>query len=75
MQAGKDDDDYSPEEAKQRFEATLRAALNTGPKPLKDKPRTRPKKAAAPGPERPAPSSRGGAPSASSSRRGGRGRA
>ena len=34
--------DYSPEEAQRRFEAALRAALNTLPRPQKDVPRTRP---------------------------------
>ena len=66
------DDRYDEEEAKKRFEATLRAALNTGPKPLKDKPKVRPRKAAGPGRDRAAPPSSGG-PSASSPR-GGRGR-
>ena len=68
-----DDGDYSPEEAKRRFEATLRAALNTGPKPLKDKPKVRPRTAAAPGRDQATPSS-DGVLSASSSPRGGRGR-
>ena len=39
--------DFTAEEAKRRFEATLRAALNTPPKPLKDRPKKRPKKEAA----------------------------
>lgn len=45
-----EDETYSAEEAKRRFEAALRAALNTGTKPLKDKPKVRPRKAADPGP-------------------------
>ena len=32
-------DDYPPEEAQRRFEAALRAALNTPPKPVKDMPK------------------------------------
>lgn len=32
---------FSDEEAQRRFEATLKAALNTPPKPLKDAPRKR----------------------------------
>jgi hypothetical protein len=35
-------DQHSEEEAQRRFEALIRAALNTPPKPLKDIPRTRP---------------------------------
>jgi hypothetical protein len=38
------DDKYSEEEAQQRFMASLKAAVNTPPKPLKDKPRKRPKR-------------------------------
>lgn len=34
-------DQYSEREAKQRFEAALRAAVNTPPKPLKDVPKKR----------------------------------
>ena len=41
-----DDGDYGPDEAKPRFEATLRAALNTPPKPRKDMPKKRPQAAA-----------------------------
>ena len=67
-----DDGDYSPEEAKRRFEAALRAALTTPHTPLKDKPKVRSKRAAAP--DRTASPSSDGAPSASSSPRGGRGR-
>jgi hypothetical protein len=68
-----DDGDYSPEEAERRFEAALRAALTTPPKPLKDKPKVRPRKAAATARDRAASPSGGGGPSASSPR-GGRGR-
>jgi hypothetical protein len=35
-------DQYSEEEAQRRFEALIRAALNTPPKPMKDIPRQRP---------------------------------
>jgi hypothetical protein len=35
------DDEYSPKEAKARFEAALRGALKTSPKPLKDKPKVK----------------------------------
>jgi hypothetical protein len=41
------DDQYSDKEAKQRFEAALRGALNTPHKPLKEKPKvkkTKPRK-------------------------------
>jgi hypothetical protein len=41
------DDQYSDKEAKRRFEAALRGALNTPHKPLKEKPKvkkTKPKK-------------------------------
>jgi hypothetical protein len=38
------DERYSAEEAQRRFMVTLKAAVNTPPKPLKDKPRKRPKK-------------------------------
>jgi hypothetical protein len=69
-----DDGDYSPEEAKRRFEAALRTALATPPKPHKDEPRKQPKRGAAPGRDRAASSSSGGSPSASSSPRGRRGR-
>jgi hypothetical protein len=37
----KSDDSYSDEEATERFKKTLRGALSTAPKPLKDKPRIR----------------------------------
>jgi hypothetical protein len=47
MSTPSDDGDYSPEEAKRRFEAALRAALTTPHKPLKDKPKVRPKRGAA----------------------------
>ena len=33
------DEQYSPEEAQRRFMAAIKAAMNTTPKPLKDKPR------------------------------------
>ncbi len=36
------DQRYSDEEAERRFQGILRAALNTPPKPLKDRPRERP---------------------------------
>ena len=35
---------YSKEDAQRRFEAALRAALNTPPKPMKDMPRKRAEK-------------------------------
>jgi hypothetical protein len=35
----KDDENYSKREALRRFMASLKAAVNTPPKPLKDKPR------------------------------------
>jgi len=35
------DDQYSEREAKKRFEAALKAAVNTPPKPLKDVPKKR----------------------------------
>jgi hypothetical protein len=38
------DDQYSEKEAARRFEATLKAALNTPPKLLKDIPKKRAKK-------------------------------
>lgn len=34
-------DTYSAKESKERFEAALRGALNTPPKPLKEKPKLR----------------------------------
>lgn len=36
------DDSYGEQEAAERFNAALRAALNTPPKPAKDRPRERP---------------------------------
>jgi hypothetical protein len=36
-------DQYSKEEIARRFEATLRGAFSTPPKPMKDIPRKRPK--------------------------------
>lgn len=49
------DDQYSEQEAQQRFEKLVRAALNTKPKPLKDVPKKwsraqRPRRAAKPSP-------------------------
>jgi hypothetical protein len=35
------DKDFSEKEAQARFEAALRGALSTSPKPLKDKPRAK----------------------------------
>ena len=35
------DKDYSKKEAQARFEAALKGALNTPPKPLKDKPKVK----------------------------------
>jgi hypothetical protein len=35
------DDQYSPEEAKERFEAALRGGLKTPHKPLKEKPKAK----------------------------------
>jgi hypothetical protein len=40
----KKDEKYSEHEATLRFMTALRAAVNTAPKPLKDKPRQRPKR-------------------------------
>jgi len=37
-------ENYSEHEATMRFMTALKAAVNTPPKPLKDKPRKRPKK-------------------------------
>jgi hypothetical protein len=42
------DEQFTPEEAQRRFEATLRGAVNTPPTPLKDMPKTRAKKQSAP---------------------------
>jgi hypothetical protein len=39
MGQSKDDDQYSEQEAEQRFLAALKAAVNTPPRPLKDIPR------------------------------------
>jgi hypothetical protein len=44
MGAKQPDDQYTEEEAQRRFLATVKAALNTPPKPLKELPRKRPKK-------------------------------
>ncbi len=35
------DDNYDNEEAQRRFEALVKAALNTPPKPMKDRPKKR----------------------------------
>jgi hypothetical protein len=49
---------YSDEEAQRRFEIALRAALNTPPQPIKERPRQpRKKKAAKPFPKPLKPSS------------------
>jgi hypothetical protein len=37
------DESYSQREAQARFEAALKGALNTSPKPLKDKPKVKKK--------------------------------
>lgn len=37
----KDPEQLSEKEAQERFEAALKSALNTAPKPLKDKPRVK----------------------------------
>jgi hypothetical protein len=42
----KSNDQYSEQETQQRFEAALRAALSTPPKPLKDIPKKYPPKKA-----------------------------
>jgi hypothetical protein len=42
----KNNDQYSDKEAGRRFMATLKAAVNTPPKPLKDVPKKRAKKQA-----------------------------
>jgi hypothetical protein len=41
MSTPKKDDQYNEKEAQARFEATLKGALNTSPKPLKDKPKVK----------------------------------
>jgi hypothetical protein len=41
MAANEKLEQYSKKEAQQRFEAALKSALNTPPKPLKDKPKLR----------------------------------
>jgi hypothetical protein len=38
-----DDESFSAEEAQARFEAALKGALSTSPRPLKDKPKVRKK--------------------------------
>lgn len=43
MAHSKRDDKYSEEEAQRRFDAALRGAFSTPPKPMKDIPRKRPK--------------------------------
>jgi hypothetical protein len=42
MTRAQDDEGFTDEEAQRRFEAALRAALNTPPRPLKDRPPERP---------------------------------
>jgi hypothetical protein len=37
------DDNFSEKEAQERFEAALKGALKTSPKPLKDKPKVKKK--------------------------------
>jgi hypothetical protein len=37
----KKNEEYEPKEAQARFEASLRGALKTSPKPLKEKPKKR----------------------------------
>jgi hypothetical protein len=37
----KSDDQYTEKEAQERFEAALKGALKTSPKPLKDKPKVK----------------------------------
>jgi hypothetical protein len=45
MYAGqKPSDEFSGKEARARFEAALKSAMNTSPKPLKDKPKVGAKK-------------------------------
>jgi len=39
-------EEYSPEEAAARFEASIRGAMKTSPKPLKEKPKVKKRKAA-----------------------------
>jgi hypothetical protein len=41
MNQKKSSDDFSAKEAQARFEAALKGALNTPPKPLKDKPKVK----------------------------------
>jgi hypothetical protein len=43
MDNKKSDEQYSEQEAQQRFQAALKAAVNTPPKPLKSMTRKRPK--------------------------------
>jgi hypothetical protein len=43
MQSRAKNNQYSNEEAQRRFEAALRGAFSTSPKPMKDIPRKRPK--------------------------------
>ena len=43
MREKKADDQYSEKEAENRFQAALKGALNTAPKPLKSMTRKRPK--------------------------------
>jgi hypothetical protein len=43
MNIKKSDEQYSAQEAEQRFQAALKGALNTPPKPLKSMTRKRPK--------------------------------
>jgi hypothetical protein len=45
MVAKSDPDQFSEEEAQRRFQALLRAAVTTPPKPLKDMPKKRAKQA------------------------------
>jgi hypothetical protein len=42
---GKSKDEFSEKEAQARFEAALKGALSTSPKPLKDKPKVKKAKA------------------------------
>jgi hypothetical protein len=48
MAAKKTSDEFSEKEAQVRFEAMLKGALSTSPKPLKDKPRVKKTKKAKP---------------------------
>lgn len=41
MSTKRENEEFPPDEAQRRFEAAIRAALNTPPKPMKDMPKKR----------------------------------